>query len=340
MKKVKLWLPIIAILLFVTACGNSSNVSGTNKSSDKLTKVRVTEPVRGVLWGPVHVANELGYFKEEGLDVELITLKTDTPTAPVLAGEADFGLFGPEMILRLNEQGQGVKLLLSTTHKYPYSLLSSSDITEVSQLKGKSVNGADSGSSPRQFVRAAIANAGLDPDNDVTYTNLPNSGLIAAIEKGDIKATYASPEARQKLLDNGANLLEDIYDKEVHKAILGSDKYEMYITFTTDKFIKENPEVVQKYVNAIYKAILWTNNHSSKEIADVLKPSFKELENLESVVKEIKDNDIFSTDGSFSDDGYKAINKIAKEAKITHDFVPREKTIDDSFLKKAQENIK
>ena len=55
-------------------------------------------------------------------------------------------------------------------------------VKSVADLKGTTVNGADSGSSPRAFVRAVVNNAGLDADNDVTYANMSNSAVIAALE--------------------------------------------------------------------------------------------------------------------------------------------------------------
>ena len=54
------------------------------KESGKLEKITVCEPVRGILWAPVYVAKAEGYFEEEGLDVDITTVQSDMPTAPVL----------------------------------------------------------------------------------------------------------------------------------------------------------------------------------------------------------------------------------------------------------------
>ncbi|EQF24343.1 NMT1-like family protein [Clostridioides difficile CD160] len=332
------------MLLGMVACssGKEEDKSSNNakKETKQLEKVKVSEPVRGELWGPAYLAKALGFFEEEGLDVEFVTVQSDMPTAPVLSGDAQFGLYGPEMILGFNEKNQGTKLLLSTTQKYPYSFVVAPKYSSVKDMKGKTINGADSGSSPRAFVRSVLKENGLNPDTDATYVNLPNSALVAALEKEDVAGSYVSPSARKIVLDAGNKLVEDIYNPEVHKKLIGSENYEMYITFTTDKYIKENPETVQKYVNAIYKAILWTNENSAEKIIETLKPLFPGNEMLEDSVKEIKDNNIYSKDGSFTDDGYAAINRMSMASGVIKQEIPREKAIDDTFLKDAQKNVK
>ena len=73
----------------------------------------------------------------------------------------------------------------------------------------------------------------------MTYANMKNSAVIAALDSGEVKATYASPELRTQLIDAGYEVAVDIYDKEVHKELLGSETYEMYIVFGKKSYIKE-----------------------------------------------------------------------------------------------------
>ena len=75
----------------LAGCGGSSDSQETNSDAEQKTeeqgsgdlqKITVCEPVRGILWAPVYVALEEGYFEEEGLDVEITTVQSDMPTAP------------------------------------------------------------------------------------------------------------------------------------------------------------------------------------------------------------------------------------------------------------------
>lgn len=310
------------------------------KEKKELTKISVCEPTRGILWAPVYVAKALGYFEEEGLDVEITTVQSDMPTAPVLADEAQFGLYGPEMICKFVAEGQDTELIYTCTDTYPYSFFLGKDVTSVKDLKGKNVNGADSGSSPRAFVRSIINNEGMNPDSDVTYVNMKNSAVIAALENGEISATYASPELRAQLIEAGYDVSVDIYDKEVHKELLDSESYEMYIVFGKKSYIEKNPEITQSFVNACYKGAQYLEESNTEEIVTTLKELFAENGMLENAVKECKENGIWSVDGIFSDSGVDAINRMAMDSKLITEPVAKEDLVDESFALKAAENVK
>lgn len=94
-KRIIFWLIIIivviaSVLLFVTKRRNNSN-------NDSLVKVRVAEVAHSVFYAPQYLADALGYFEDEGLDVEInLTAGADAVMSSVLAGEADIGFCGTE----------------------------------------------------------------------------------------------------------------------------------------------------------------------------------------------------------------------------------------------------
>lgn len=320
--------------------GNNAGETTEGQGDGELQKITVCEPVRGILWAPVYVALEEGYFEEEGFDVEITTVQSDMPTAPVLADEAQFGLYGPEMICKFVAEGQDTQLIYTCTDTYPYSFFLGKNVDSIEDLKGTTVNGADSGSSPRAFVRSIINNAGLDADNDVTYANMDNSAVIAALESGEVSATYASPELRAQLIDAGYDVTVDIYDKEVHKELLGSETYEMYIVFGKKSYIDENPEITQAFVNACYKGAQYLENHEVPEIVDALQGQFSEMENLEQIVTECKENSLWSADGIFTDSGVEAINNMAISSGLITEPIAKDDLVNETFAQKAAEEAK
>lgn len=100
----------------------TSAQSGTEDKGD-LQKIIFTEQIRGYHWAPAYLAQTLGYFAEEGLDAEFQTIKGGDATTAVLSGDAQFCLKGIETALMVNEAGQGCKVILSATQKYPYQLI-------------------------------------------------------------------------------------------------------------------------------------------------------------------------------------------------------------------------
>ena len=107
----------------------------TDTNTGDLEKVVFTEDVRGYHWAPAYLAQTLGYFKEEGLDAEFQTIKGGDATAPVLSGDAQFCLKGVETSLMVNEGGQGMKILLSTTQKNPYHHIRATSHNSTHQTK-------------------------------------------------------------------------------------------------------------------------------------------------------------------------------------------------------------
>lgn len=329
MMKKRVFAAAVLVLMILAAAANAAPKKGA------LEKITVCEPVRGILWAPVYVAKAMKYFEEEGLDVDIMTVQSDMPTAPVLVGEAQFGLYGPEMICKFVAEGQDTRLIYTCTDTYPYSFFLGKGVQSVRDLKGEVVNGADSGSSPRAFVRAVIRSAGLDPDNDVRYVNMKNSAVPAALARGEIKAAYASPELRTQLIEAGYEVNVDIYDKKVHKELLGSETYEMYIVFGKKSYMDANPKTTQAFVNACHKGARYLEDHSIEEIVAVLQEQFSGMQNLAQAVKECKENGLWSPDGLFSDDGVRAINNMAVSSGLIKTPVDKANLVEDSFAKNA-----
>lgn len=100
MKK-KGFLLLMIFVLIVTS------LSGCGKTSGNLTKVNLTEVAHSIFYAPQYVAIELGYFKEEGLDVTLTNgLGADKTMTAVLSGAADIGFMGSEASIYVYNEGE------------------------------------------------------------------------------------------------------------------------------------------------------------------------------------------------------------------------------------------
>jgi NitT/TauT family transport system substrate-binding protein len=314
------------------------DTSSSNSEKKELEKVIVVQPAVSELWSAAYIAQVLGYYEDEGLDVEFTTVSGAAAPSALLGDKADIGLFGYEMVLMFNEKGKDVKMINATTGKFPYSIVAQSDIKDMKDLKGKTISADPVGSSGRAFVRTCVKKAGLEPGKDVTLTEVKGNGsIVAAMESNQVQATYAYGIRKQELLKRGCNLILDIADPDTHKEIIGSPTYEMFITCTTGKVIKEKPEMLQKFENAMYRASLWQQEHSAKEIAEKLSEYFPErdINNLVASLTEMKE--YLSKEGELTLTGHEAANKIALSAGMIKEPVSREDAVNDSFFKKAKE---
>ncbi|MEN6349427.1 MAG: ABC transporter substrate-binding protein [Syntrophomonas sp.] len=340
-----LFLGLLLCFAFLTVGGcskNNDNTSGEAAKSGGLQKIIITEPARGDLWAPVYLAQTLGYFKEAGLDAEFQTVTGGDPGAPVLAGEAQFGFRGIEMPIMTVNAGKDVKVLISATQRFPYTFIAQGPkFTTIQSLKGQTIAGSTPSGSLTAFIKACVAYGGLDPITDVNIPNMQSSAYIAAMKNGDVAACCGSNGyVINKLMANGGVMLVDGRDTETFKKIMGSETYEMYIMFATDKYIKENPETVQKVVTASARGLQWVNSHSTEEIVEALLPLFPDRkEELLISVADSKKYGQYSPNGKHTESGYQAALKLSKLAGIITEDIPADKIYNETFLDNAWKQL-
>ncbi len=314
-------------------------------SAGDLETIVITEDVRGYHWAPAYLAETLGYFAEEGLHADFQTIRGADSTAPVMNGEALFCLKGIETALMLNQAGQGCKVVLSATQKFPYCLMGASEeYSTLESLKGQTVGGGLSATSgPMAFIRACLASANLVPDQDVTCMNLASAGYPASLEAGEAQAVVSTnPWSLKTLQDLGCVTIVEGTDDAVIENIIGSASYELFTVVTSDKNIAEQGETIQKAVNAMAKALQWMETASPEEIAENLAPLFESSpEELLFDATYDKDHEMANYTGYHSDSGYQAGIRLCQlGGGIPEDYSPDASEIfDESFLDAAWEKL-
>lgn len=352
-KLLALLLTLTLALGLLAGCGQTQpteteqtdeTAANQTENTGDLQKIVITEDVRGYHWAPAYLAQTLGYFAEEGLDAEFQTIKGGDASAPVLSGDAQFCLKGIETALMLNEAGQGCKIILSATQKYPYQLVGASEeYSTIESLKGQVVaGGLSTNSGPYSFAKACIASAGMDPDSDVNVTTMASSGYAAAIASGSLQGAVATnPWSAKMLSDAGAVVIVDGTDEAVIEKIIGSASYELFTVITSDALIESDPELVQKAVNAMVKAMQWMEQASPEEIAEQLSTLFDGAQEEELLydAQYDKEHEVANYTGYHTASGFQAGVELTKLAGgITGD--PTEDQIyDESFLDDAWQSV-
>ena len=327
--------------------GCSSQTAQTEQNQPEsdggLEKIVMAEPVRGYHWAQAYLAETLGYFEEEGLDVEFQTIRGSDPTAALLSGDVQFCLKGNETPLLLAERGKGSKALVSFTQGYPFQLVSAGpEYSTLESLRGKAISGGRSeNSGPSTFAKACFNDAGVDADKEISYINMLSSDYASAMERGELQAAVGTTPWGAKLLrDRGGVVLVDGTDRETMQKLTGSGTVELFILMATDDYIDAHPEQVQKVVNAIVKAMQWMEAASPEEIAAQLSPLFQSAdEELLYDAQYDKEHQIASYTGYHTESGYRASVALQKKAGgITKDY-PAEQMYDESFLDTAWKTL-
>jgi len=240
-------------------------------------KVRYSEVVRSMLYAPAYVAITNGYFKDAGLDVSLTTAQGgDKAIAALLSNSADIALIGPESAIYAQNSESPTKtpIFCGLTATDGFMLMSREKIGkfEWSMLKGKDILGFRPGSTPILFLEAAMRQNGIDPLKDVKLNN--NIAIPARVGSwlaGQNQfAIFIEPDASQLELDGKAHFLASIGET------VGPADYTTFMA--TDKYIKENPAVIQAWTNAIYKGQQWTASQSPAQVAIAIAPFFQGMD--------------------------------------------------------------
>ena len=240
-------------------------------------KIRYSEVIRSILYAPAYVALTNGYFKEAGLDVSMTTAQGgDKAIAALLSNSADIALIGPETAIYAQNSDSPVKtpIFCGLTATDGFMLISREKIAkfEWSMVKGKEILGFRPGSTPLLFLEAALRQNGIDPQKDVKLNNnvAPPARVGAWLAGKDQFAIFIEPDASQLELDG-----KGFFAVSIGETVGEAD----YTTFmATDKYIKENPAVIQAWTEAIFKAQKWTETQPTADVAKVLLPYFQGID--------------------------------------------------------------
>lgn len=322
------------VMTLLAGCSGTKTVETATKPAEK-TKVVVSE-FRALGWLPVHVAYQKGFFAEEGLDLEF-AVYGDGPIAfqGMHAGDSQFCLLSQEPVLRAYEEGLKSTFIAAVQNTRLYAFVGNKEITDVKQLKGKSIFAGAPGSAPYSFVSSILEKAGLNPKTDVTFINMQYGASMAALAKGTIAASYMNVDNRIEFQKIDGNVLVDTANIETRKEVFGSELFEGEIITCTKEFAEKNPETVQKFVNAVVRGNKWIQEHSDRETAELAAPLFEGTP-VEVLTKKISIfKQAYSPDGKISREGYEAVEKFVIGAGIIKQPIGYENIVDMNFVEKA-----
>ncbi len=308
------------------------------QAADNTVKIKLAQPGQDNYGIPIYLADKLGYFADEGLEVEFVNFKSSPlSVAAMLAGEVQFTLTSYDQALKMYEKGRVLKNLITTTSTHPWAILARPEIKSVEDLKGKTISAKMPGSGPRAFVSAILIHYGLDPEKDVIFATLPGSATVPSYENKAIDATFGSGQIKAELVSRGATVLVDMNDPKQHREILGTDTYPQKVVMATADYIQANPEIVQHFINALVRAMKWEETHDSVEITELVAPYLLGPQDP-AVISDIRKS--FSHDGIITPEGHKAIEKISMDVELIKEPIPMDQVVDQTFLQKALEQTK
>jgi len=332
--KTKRFLPFLIILIMVP-------ILLTGCSKPTLTKVRVGEVTHSLFYAPEYVAEAKGYFKKQGLDVQLKTVWGGNKTmTALLSNQIDVALVGSETSIYVYRQGTTDPVInfAQLTQTDGSFLISRKKIKHFkwSDLKGKTLLAQRKGGVPEMTALYVLKKHGINPYKDmkmiqnVSYANIP--GAFAS-GTGDFVQLF-EPKA-SVFEQNKTGYVVASFGKES-----GHLPYTVFMS--KQSYIKKHQKAIQGFTNAIYKAEQWVKNHRVSQIAKVVQPYFKNtpMNIIQSVIRRYKDQGSYATNPIVGNKEWNNLENIMISAGTLKKKVPRDTLVNNRFAEKAMKTVK
>src|SRR5262245_57772328 len=248
---------IVKGLVFLTVLGSQLLPLQLSHAQAPLKKVRMGSSSTNVSFLALYTAFHRGFFKDEGIDLEIIYMPANLASTAVQNGDVDYngavtGTIGAAV------RGQPMKVLLFTVAKPFLFLISKKEIKDMKQLRGKKVAGSSPGGSATLIADKVLKHYGLEPGRDVSLLPMGGSaaGRFAVLDTGVVDASFLSVPENILALEKGYNELVFAGDVvEFPQNGMG----------TSEKKIRERPDEVYRMVRATLRGLQFVWDKSNHE---------------------------------------------------------------------------
>jgi NitT/TauT family transport system substrate-binding protein len=292
---------------------------------------------------PLTVAERKGYFKDEGLEVEIPDFAGGARALQALVGgSADMVSGAYEHTINMAAKKQPIKAVVLQMKYSSMALAMSKEraakYKSARDLKGWKIGVTAPGSSTNMFVNNLLAKDGLKPA-DVSIVGVgTGAGAVAAMEKGELDGLVNLDPVLTQLEATGKfAIFADTRTEKGMKDVYGGD-YMASVIYITDEFIRKNPNTVQAVVNAMVRADKWIAKATPQEIVDLMPAEFKA--GNPSLYKEglLKNMIGYSENGEMSLKAAQNVYKVLAQFEpsvMSAGKIDLNSTFDNSFVKKA-----
>ncbi len=297
-------------------------------SAFAVEKIRIGVPELNAQFLPLALAEKRGYFKEDGLQGEIIRINPTVALAALVSGELDYWTVIGNSVGAII-QGAPLRVLACYVPGSPSALIVRPEFKSVQELKGKAIGLNTSGGALESIGRLIFKHFGLDPDKEIKFLPLgTNERRFSAMKQGLTAGTMGSPPL-------------DFLGKKMGFVVLAR-AYELFSYLTSGviasaRKIKEKPDGVKRVIAAGIKATRYIRQNREGTIQFMTEWSKIDKEmataTYESVLK------LFNDDGSVPDKGLLlVIDELKKLGKVEREISVRE-VADLSLLREAQKEL-
>lgn len=291
---------------------------------------------------PLTIAQQKGFFEEEGLHVKIVDLKGGSQSLQaLLGGSADVTTGAYDQVIRMHSKGQDVRAILELD-RYPAIVLAvradlKDKVKKVGDLKGMKIGVTAPGSSTNNFINYLLAQDGVKPDEVSIIGTGAGATAVAAMKRGEIDAIVnLDPVISTLVHDNLVFVLVDTRTEADMEKVFGVRTMSSGVLYTKKEFIDNYPNTTQHLTNAFKKALKWLQTATPEEVAQTVPAEY--IGNNRDVYLEAVKNSLptYSHDGIITPEAQEATMKLLSyDHSIVDAHIDLATTFDDRFVKKA-----
>lgn len=330
----------LAALAFTTALGFSAHAFAQNAEKPKLTLGVGGKPLLYYL--PLTVAEKKGYFKEQGLDVEINDFGGGAKSLQALVGgSVDVVTGAYEHTIRMQAKGQDIRAVIELG-RFPGIVIAArkdlaGKVKSAADFKGLKIGVTAPGSSTALTAQYAMVKAGLNATDAPIIGVGGGASAVAAMKQGQVDLiSHLDPVISKLEADGDITTLIDTRTEAGTKGLFGGANPAAVLYLKAD-FAEKNPVTTQKLVNALMKSLKWLETAKPEDVADLV-PAEYHLGDKPLYLRAVKNSlESYSRTGISTPDAMKSMYDSLKllDPELAKSDVDLNKTFIDSFAKKA-----
>jgi NitT/TauT family transport system substrate-binding protein len=325
------------------AAGIAPNATAQPAGAPEKAKVVLGVGGKALLYYlPLTIAERKGFFKEEGLEVEINDLAGGARSLQSLVGgSVDVVTGAYEHTIRMQAKGQDIRAVVELG-RFPAIVIAvrkekAGQIKSAADFKGAKIGVTAPGSSTALTAQYAMVKAGLKP-TDAAYVGVGGgAGAVAAMKKGEIDLiSHLDPVIAKLEADGDIQVLIDTRTEAGTRALFGGSN-PAAVLYTKQDFIEKNPNTTQRLVNAFMKSLNWVNAATPEQIAEAVPPEYH-LGDKPLYLKAVANSkEAYSRDGIVPPEGMASVLDMLKtlDPELQGAKIDVAKTFDGRFVKRA-----
>lgn len=315
-----------------------------------LEKPQITIAVGGkslFYYLPLTIAERKGYFKDEGLDAQIVDFPGGAKALQAMVGgSADVVSGAYEHTINMQAKGQPI-VAIALEGRYNGIVVAVTKAKGAAyksprDLKGYKFGVTAPGSSTHMAVQNLLVKNGLKPDDVAAIGVGAGAGAVAAMKKGDLDGiSNLDPVITKLEADGDIRVVADTRTAKGMQEVYGG-AYHAGCIYAPVDWVKKHPHTAQAVVNAMVRAVLWLR---TAKVDDIVATVPREYYGADAALYKAglqKNQEGFSPDGRFSTEGaqnvYKVLRAFVPELQQTK--IDLAKTFDNSFVDRALKKYK